>query len=566
MLQSLHVHNFALLEDAHADFTPGFNVFTGETGAGKSILIDAFGMVLGGRSSADYVRSGTDGLWVQAVFDVSGQQEIKALLAEHGLEPEEDLFLKRQISAAGKSRAYINGVQVPLAVLKAIGARLVDIHGQHENQALLKPDAPLHLTDAFGGSKLAQALQEYKQLYSEYTAAVKHLSSLEQENEQQDLLLDRYAWEIKEISDAALKPGEEDGLETEARLLQNSERIMKAVDSSYQQLDEEDAILSRLARVRDQLQYAARYDSRLAPLAECADSAWISLDDCRTELSEYMAGSEFNGERAAQVQQRLDIIYRLQKKYGGSTQSALEYLQQTQEKLEQLQQIAKLLEQAQKAVAEAVVRLGRAAAVLTQLREASAKALAQRITQHIRDLAMPNGVLQIKCGQLDKFMPLGRDELKFIFSANMGEPLNDLEKVASGGELSRIALAVKTVLMNSGDVATMVFDEIDTGVGGVTAQKMAEKIAAISGVGQVLCITHLPQIAAFADNHIHIEKQSTDGRTVTQLTTLDYNGRLQELVRMMAGATASRAAFESATELLQGAEQIKSSLKQLQEK
>lgn len=566
MLQSLHVHNFALLEDAHADFTPGFNVFTGETGAGKSILIDAFGMVLGGRSSADYVRSGTDGLWVQAVFDVSGQQEIKALLAEHGLEPEEDLFLKRQINAAGKSRAFINGVQVPLAVLKAIGARLVDIHGQHENQALLKPDAPLHLTDAFGGPKLAQALQEYKQLYSEYTAAVKHLSKLEQENEQQDLLLDRYAWEIKEISDAALKPGEEDGLEAEARLLQNSERIMKAVDSSYQQLDEEDAILSRLARVRDQLQYAARYDSRLAPLAECADSAWISLDDCRTELSEYMAGSEFNGERAAQVQQRLDIIYRLQKKYGGSTQSALEYLQQTQEKLEQLQQIAKLLEQAQKAVAEAVVRLGRAAAVLTQLREASAQALAQRITQHIRDLAMPNGVLQIKCGQLDKFMPLGRDELKFIFSANMGEPLNDLEKVASGGELSRIALAVKTVLMNSGDVATMVFDEIDTGVGGVTAQKMAEKIAAISGVGQVLCITHLPQIAAFADNHIHIEKQSADGRTVTQLTTLDYNGRLQELVSMTAGATASRAAFESATELLQGAEQIKSSLKRLQEK
>lgn len=566
MLQSLHVHNFALLEDAHADFTPGFNVFTGETGAGKSILIDAFGMVLGGRSSADYVRSGTDGLWVQAVFDVSGQQELKALLAEHGLEPEDDLFLKRQISVAGKSRAYINGVQVPLAVLKAIGARLVDIHGQHENQALLKPDAPLHLTDAFGGPKLAQALQEYKQLYSEYTAAVKHLSKLEQENKQQDLLLDRYAWEIKEISDAALKPGEEDGLEAEARLLQNSERIMKAVDSSYQQLDEEDAILSRLARVRDQLQYAARYDSRLEPFAECADSAWISLDDCRTELSEYMAGSEFNGERAAQVQQRLDVIYRLQKKYGGSTQSALDYLQQTQAKLEQLQQIAQLLEQAQKAVAEAVVRLGRAAAVLTKLREASARELSQRITQHIRDLAMPNGVLQIKFSQLDRFMPLGCDELSFIFSANMGEPMNYLEKVASGGELSRIALAVKTVLMNSGDVATMVFDEIDTGVGGVTAQKMAEKIAAISSVGQVLCITHLPQIAAFADNHIHIEKQSADGRTVTQLTTLDYNGRLQELVRMTAGATASRAAFESATELLQGAEQIKSSLKRLQEK
>ena len=557
MLQSLHVHNFALLEDAHADFTPGFNVFTGETGAGKSILIDAFGMVLGGRSSADYVRSGTDGLWVQAVFDVSGQQELKALLAEHGLEPEEDLFLKRQISAAGKSRAFINGVQVPLAVLKAIGARLVDIHGQHENQALLKPDAPLHLTDAFGGPKLAQALQEYKQLYSEYTAAVKHLSKLEQENEQQDLLLDRYAWEIKEISDAALKPGEEDGLEAEARLLQNSERIMKAVDSSYQQLDEEDAILSRLARVRDQLQYAARYDSRLAPLAECADSAWISLDDCRTELSEYMAGSEFNGERAAQVQQRLDIVYRLQKKYGGSTQSALEYLQQTQEKLEQLQQIAKLLEQAQKAVAEAVVRLGRAAAVLTQLREASAQALAQRITQHIRDLAMPNGVLQIKCGQLDKFMPLGRDELKFIFSANMGEPLNDLEKVASGGELSRIALAVKTVLMNSGDVATMVFDEIDTGVGGVTAQKMAEKIAAISSVGQVLCITHLPQIAAMADSHFEIEKHLQGTETITQIHVLKEHDSIRELARLLGGAEITPAVLENAKEMKELAQKQK---------
>ena len=550
MLQSLHVHNFALLEDAHADFTPGFNVFTGETGAGKSILIDAFGMVLGGRSSADYVRSGTDGLWVQAVFDVSGQQEIKALLAEHGLEPEEDLFLKRQISAAGKSRAFINGVQVPLAVLKAIGARLVDIHGQHENQALLKPDAPLHLTDAFGGPKLAQALQEYKQLYSEYTAAVKHLSSLEQENEQQDLLLDRYAWEIKEISDAALKSGEEDGLEAEARLLQNSERIMKAVDSSYQQLDEEDAILSRLARVRDQLQYAARYDSRLAPLAECADSAWISLDDCRTELSEYMAGNEFNGERAAQVQQRLDIIYRLQKKYGGSTQSALEYLQQTQEKLEQLQQIAKLLEQAQKAVAEAVVRLGRAAAVLTQLREASAQALAQRITQHIRDLAMPNGVLQIKCGQLDKFMPLGRDELKFIFSANMGEPLNDLEKVASGGELSRITLAIKNAMADKDAVPTVIYDEIDSGVSGKAASRIGEVLRQSAEGHQILCITHTAQIAALADCHLLIQKNITNERTYTEIHPLDENGRVEALARLISGDHVTELSLANAREML----------------
>lgn len=560
MLQSLHVHNFALLEDAHADFTPGFNVFTGETGAGKSILIDAFGMVLGGRASADYVRSGTEGLWVQAVFDITGEDRLHELLAEHGLEPDDDLFLKRQISAAGKSRAFINGVQVPLAVLKAVGTQLVDIHGQHENQALLKPEAAMLLTDAFGGSELANVRAEYDKLYAVYTAAERRLRQLEEENTQQDLLLDRYAWEIKEITEANLKPGEEEGLEEEARLLQNSERIMQSVDSAYNQLESEDAVLSRLARVRDALQYAARYDSRLAPLAECADSAWISLDDCRTELSEYMAASDFNGDRAAEVQKRLDTIYRLQKKYGGSTQAVLAYLEETQGKLSELQNIALTLENAQKAVAAAVVELGRAATKLTQQRERSAKILAQQITHHIHDLAMPNGQLQITCKPLEKFTVNGKDELRFMFSANMGEPLAALERVASGGELSRIALAVKTVLMGRGEVDTMVFDEIDTGVGGVTAQKMAEKIAAISSVGQVLCITHLPQIAAFADNHIHIEKQSSAGRTATILETLDYNGRLQELVRMTAGASASRAAFESATELLAGAQQVKSSL------
>ncbi len=561
MLQSLHVHNFALLEDAHADFTPGFNVFTGETGAGKSILIDAFGMVLGGRASADYVRSGTEGLWVQAVFDITGEDRLHELLAEHGLEPDDDLFLKRQISAAGKSRAFINGVQVPLAVLKAVGTQMVDIHGQHENQALLKPEAAMLLTDAFGGSELANVRAEYDKLYAVYTAAERRLRQLEEENTQQDLLLDRYAWEIKEITEANLKPGEEEGLEEEARLLQNSERIMQSVDSAYNQLENEDAVLSRLARVRDALQYAARYDSRLAPLAECADSAWISLDDCRTELSEYMAASDFNGDRAAEVQKRLDIIYRLQKKYGGSTQAVLAYLEETQGKLAELQNIALTLENAQKAVAAAVVELGRAATKLTQQRERSAKILAQQITHHIHDLAMPNGQLQITCKPLEKFTVNGKDELRFMFSANMGEPLAALERVASGGELSRIALAVKTVLMGRGEVDTMVFDEIDTGVGGVTAQKMAEKIAAISSVGQVLCITHLPQIAAFADNHIHIEKQSSAGRTATILETLDYNGCLQELVRMTAGASASRAAFESATELLAGAQQVKSSLR-----
>ena len=560
MLQSLHVHNFALLEDAHADFTPGFNVFTGETGAGKSILIDAFGLVLGGRASVDYVRSGTEGLWVQAVFDITGQEDIKGILREQGLEAEDDLFLKRQISAAGKSRALINGVQVPLAVLKQIGTALVDIHGQHENQALLKMDAARIVTDSFGGEALQQALAAYKNEYAVYVAAAKALTELQQANQKQDLLMDRYAWEIEEITRAQLVVGEEEGLEAEARLLQNGERIIKSVNAAYTQLDDEDAVLSQLARVRDELQYASRYDEKLGTLAEAVDSAWINLDDCRSELADYLSRSDFNEERAVQVQERLDTIYRLQKKYGGSTEAVLAYLAATQEKLEQLQNIAAALEKAQQQLTQATKRLTQAAAVLTMERKRSAAALGQSITTHIHDLAMPNGRFEIAIAPTERFTPTGRDQLRFLFSGNLGEPLNDLEKVASGGELSRIALAMKTVLMHTAQVGTMVFDEIDTGVGGITAQKMAEKIAAIATVGQVLCITHLPQIAAFADNHIYIEKRSSEGRTATVLTVLDYNQRLQELVRMTAGASTSRAALESATELLLAADDVKTSL------
>ena len=561
MLQSLHVHNFALLEDAQAEFKPGFNVFTGETGAGKSILIDAFSLVLGGRASVDYVRSGTEGLWVQAVFDITNQEDIKNILRQQGIEAEEDLFLKRQISAAGKSRALINGVQVPLTVLKQIGAALVDIHGQHENQALLKPEAARLVTDTFGGASLQDALAVYKKEYAVYVKAQEQLAQLEQDNQEQDLLMDRYTWEVNEITNANLVVGEEESLEEEARLQQNSERIIKSVNAAYGQLDEEDAVLARLARVRDELLYAARYDGRLTALAEAVDSAWINLDDCRGELADYLSRSDFNEERAVQVQERLDTIYRLQKKYGGSTEAVLSYLETTQGKLAQLQNIGAALEQARKRVAQSTQVLTKAASALTEARRRSGALLGKSITAHIHDLAMPNGSFAIDLAPLERFTPTGRDAVRFLFSGNLGEPLNDLEKVASGGELSRIALAMKTVLMDRAQVPTMVFDEIDTGVGGITAQKMAEKIAAIATVGQVLCITHLPQIAAFADNHIYIEKKSSEGRTATSLSVLDYNGRLQELVRMTAGATTSRAALESATELLMAADAVKASLK-----
>ena len=557
MLQSLHVHNFALLEDAKVEFAPGFNVFTGETGAGKSILVDAFGVVLGARASADYVRTGADSFWVQAVFDISGQKELQEYLEEQGIEVEDDLFLKRQVTSAGKSKATVNGVQVPLNVLKTISTMLVDIHGQHENQALLNAEAPRLLVDGFGGDKVANCFEAYSALYNEYVALNNKLKALKADSEQQDLLLDRYDWEVKEIEAAKLIVGEEDALEEEGKVLQNSEKIINAVNGAYGLLDEEKAVLSLLAKAKSSLQTAVRYDSKLGIILDNMDSAWLTLDDCRQELGEYLSRTDFNGERATIVQQRLDTIYRLHKKYGGSTEAVLAYLETTKVKYNELLDLAETIARVEKELAQLTKKLTAAANALNIARKEAAQSLTELVTKHIHDLAMPNGVFEIAFAELDKFTANGRDGLKFMFSANMGEPVNELEKVASGGELSRIALAIKTVMMNSGDVPTMVFDEIDTGVGGVTAQKMAEKIAVISKIGQVLCITHLPQIAAFADRHIFIEKQSSEGRTATVLEVLDEERRIRELMRMTAGTSESHAAYENASELLRAAEAVK---------
>lgn len=557
MLQSLHIHNFALLEDAKVEFAPGFNVFTGETGAGKSILVDAFGIVLGNRASADFVRTGADSFWVQAVFDISGQEQLQAFLEEQGIDAEDDLFLKRQVTSAGKSKASVNGVQVPLNVLKTISTMLVDIHGQHENQALLKADAPRVLVDSFGGERIASCLETYSHLYKQYVALQNKLQALKADSEQQDLLLDRYDWEVKEIEAAKLRSGEEDTLEEEAKILQNSEKILNAVSGAYGLLDDEKAVLSLLAKAKSHLQNAVRYDSRLGIILDNMDSAWLTLDDCRQELNDYLSRSDFNSERATEVQQRLDTIYRLHKKYGGGTQAVLNYLEATKIKYNELLDLAATIAKAEKELAQLTKELTKAADNLTAERKLQAEKLAKLITAHIHDLAMPNGVFAIAFTTLEKFTAHGRDGMTFMFSANMGEPVSLMEKVASGGELSRIALAIKTVMMNSSDVPTMVFDEIDTGVGGVTAQKMAEKIATISQIGQVLCITHLPQIAAFADRHIYIEKQSSEGRTATVLAVLDKEQQIRELMRMTAGTSESQAAYENAKELLTTAEATK---------
>lgn len=558
MLQSLHVHNFALIEDAEVDFSGGFTVFTGETGAGKSILIDAFSIVLGARAATGMVRSGADSFWVQAVFD-SSDERINSLLKEQGIEAEDFLFLKRMVTAAGKSQSSVNGIPVPLAVLKRLSELLVDIHGQHENQMLLQPKAPRLFTDSFGGEAAKQVLAAYQAQFRRYEEVKETLQKLEEQGNQRERLLDRLAWEIQEIGEANIRVGEEEALKEEAILLQNSGKILNALQKAYGMLEQDKGALSQLAEIREQIAGAARYDNRLQTVYEGIDSAWIAADDACGQMQDYVENQDFDPVRMTEVQDRLDQLYRLQRKYGQGEEAVLAYLEQAREQWDQLQDLDERIAKTQAELSKITAGLAAKAKALTVSRQENAEKLCREVETHIHDLAMPDGRLQIVFTEKPDFTVDGKDQMELLFSANAGEPLQPLERVASGGELSRLALALKTVLIGINGVGTMVFDEIDTGVGGVTAQKMAEKLALIARRGQVICITHLAQIAAFGDRHISIQKQTAGGRTRTNLTVLDNRGRIEELVRMTAGENVSKAAAENAAALIKAADRFKSS-------
>ena len=557
MLQSLQVHNFALIEGAQVEFTPGFNIFTGETGAGKSILIDAFGIVLGGRASTSSIRSGTEEFRVQAVFDTEGDERVSAVLREQDIDEEDSLFLKRTLTAAGKSRSSINGVPVPLAVLKQVGRLLVDIHGQHENQSLLQPKMPLHLTDAYGGREGATVRASYDAAYARYVETQGVLAGLEARGGERERLMDRLQWEINEIEEAHVTPGEEDRLKDEARLLQNGDKVRQALGRAYELLDTEKGALDLLADCRGEAGTALRFDTALQGVYDGLDSAWIAADDAKSRLRDYLESHDFDEERLGRVQDRLGLLYRLQKKDGQGEETVLAYVADAREQYAELQDLDRRLEAARRELKQVTAVLQEAAAALTRVRRKQAAALCGAVTVHMRDLAMPEGRFVIECTEKEDFGPDGKDTLRFLFSANRGEPLQPLAQVASGGELSRLALALKTVLIHTTGVRTMVFDEIDTGVGGVTAQKMAEKLALIAQENQVLCITHLPQIAAFADHQIRIRKEAEGRRTVTHLQVLTPEERVEEIMRMTTGAHVSKSAETNARELLAEAEAFK---------
>ncbi len=565
MLNSLHVHNFALIEDAKVEFTEGFNVFTGETGAGKSILIDAFGLVLGQRASLDFLRQGATECWVQAIFDIGGDKNLAETIQAYGIDLEEDsLFLERRLNQEGKSKALVNGKQVPVQVLRQLAQQLVDIHGQHENQQLLQAGAPLALVDLYGEQEIAPLLRAYQSLYTEYIAAKNNLARVEAQNDNKAFEIELLTAKIEEIKQVAPQLGEDVTLRETVQRMSHSEQILQAVAAAHTLLqgDEESSasILDGLVAAQKELEKVQEYEPSLGSCANSLNNAWIALEDVRQTLGEYLSREEFDGAKLTYLQERLDAIFRLKKKYGGTIESVLGEADKAQRDLEALAEGENSLEQLKKKLLALTESLCKQGALLTEARKCAATAFAAGVTKHIADLAMPEGKFVLQFTAKKDFGKQGVDDAEFLFTANLGMPLRALSKVASGGELSRLALAIKTVLLAKVAIATMVFDEIDTGVGGVTAQKMAEKIAIIAKHRQVICLTHLAQIACFADNHIFVEKINKDNETATQVHCLDSAAQEREITRMLSGSNITVAAQQNASELLHMAVAIKKGL------
>ena len=558
MLQSLRVWNFALLEEVAIEFGAGLNILTGETGAGKSILIDALGAILGQRVSADTIRSGADALRVEAVFSLDENDAgLRTLLAEQEVECEDDLIILRKVARTGKGAILVNGSHVTLTFLKKIASHLVDIHGQNENLALLREDAQRHLLEG-GDSDLRAHLDAYAAVYADWKEKTRIREDRAEEIEGIGERLDLLRWQEKEIAEAELEEGEDEELEAEIRRLSHAERLVEHAAEANNLLSEDGeegaAVLSALARVTHALDEIARYDDGLANAQTMIEEAYISLQEASYEVHDYLDSIEADPARLDKIQMRMDVIDRLKKKYGGTISAVLERLVSIRRELESVDNYDVDMDQLDKEIAVLYERLKKLASTLTKRRQEVGRQLSEDIARELQSLGMPKARFRIVVSPEEKYTSRGADSLSMLFSANVGEAEKPIEKIASGGELSRIALAIKSIVAarDTGG-ASMVFDEIDTGIGGRTAQMVAERIAFVAHYKQVLCITHLPQIACMADEHLYIAKCVKGDSTVTQVQTLAADERVREIARMASGDDVTEAALANAREMLAGA-------------
>ena len=558
MLQSLRVWNFALLEEVSVTFGAGLNILTGETGAGKSILIDALGAILGQRISTDAIRSGADALRVEAVFSLDESDEaLCSMLSAQEIECEDELIILRKVARTGKGSILVNGSRVTLTFLKKLAPYLVDIHGQNENLALLREDAQRSLLEG-GDSELRTQLAAYAAVYTDWKEKTRTREERAEAIADLGERVDMLRWQEKEIAEAELSEGEDEELETEIRRLAHAERLVENAAEAGNLLSEDGeeglAVLSALARITHALDEIARYDDGLANAQTMIEEAYISLQEASYEVRDYLDSIDADPARLDKIQTRMDVIDRLKKKYGGTIPAVLDRLASVRRELESIDNYDADMEQLDKEIAALCKRLKELAAHLTARRQEVGAELSKDIARELQGLGMAKARFRIVVTPEEKYTSRGADSLSMLFSANVGEEEKPLEKIASGGELSRIALAIKSIVAarDTGG-ASMVFDEIDTGIGGRTAQMVAERIAFVAHYKQVLCITHLPQIACMADAHLYIAKSVKGEATVTQVTALSEAERVREIARMASGDDVTEAALANAREMLEGA-------------
>lgn len=553
MLVELTIENFALIDRLTARFGPGLCILTGETGAGKSIVVDAINALLGERVSADIVRQGSHKALVSGAFDVTLNPETTQELWAQGFEAEDGLLMvSREISSSGKTQARINGRLVTLTQLREITRLLADVHGQHEHQLLFDEKWQAGFLDTIAGPELARVLGQYREIWRSLQSAVRELTELTTDIRERARLSDLYRFQVQEIERADLRDGEEEELMAENLRLANLEKLFIAAASVRELLsggESGQGASEQLAEAVKQLQSTSKYDPSSAQWAESLAEAHVIVDEIAESVRQWAASLEVSPERIDEVQSRLDLIASLKRKYGESIREILDYGQDVASKLESLEFSDERRETLQKEINLAQSKCGQLAALISKARyEASAK-LQGLVESELKDLALPDARFTVEIQPVPPG-PTGEDGVRFLFSANPGEDPKPLSRIASGGEASRAMLALKTVMAGADPVTTLVFDEIDSGIGGVTANAVSSKLKQLSGKKQILVVTHLTQIARAADHHLRVKKQSRDGRTVVSLVKLSQEDRVAELARMLGGGEDGEAAIQHARELL----------------
>ena len=556
MLSLLHIENIALIQSADIQFEPGFNVLTGETGAGKSIVIDSIGAVLGERTSRELIRTGARSALVSAVFT---QLPPLPWLEENGFSAgEEELLLQRELQGDGRNVCRIGGKLATVAQLRELGRQLLNIHGQHDGQQLLEPASHLGYLDQFGACR--PLLESYREAYRKWHDIRREMDKLQMDEAERSRRVDTLNYQIQELERAQLKAGEDEELAARRNLLRGAGKLMEAVRNAEFALsgdEDRDGACGLLAGAEGEVRGVADVSPELAELSEKLTALRYAADDAADQLRDLSRSFDFSPGELDQVEERLDRLYRLKKKYGPTVEDMIAYLEQCRRELDQIQYAGDTLARLERELEAARQKAAERGEALSQARRAAAADLQDRVQEELRQLDMPKVRFQVefspKAGEagMDE---TGLDEVQFLMSANLGEALKPIQKVASGGELARIMLALKNVLAEGDDVGTLVFDEVDTGVSGRAAQKVAEKMAQVARHKQVLCVTHLPQIAAMADTHFSVQKGERDGRTFTELERLDRARRRDELARLIGGAAVTPALLESAGELLSQAE------------